>query len=172
MKFSKIVIAMLAICMALSLVACGQSSNAPDGMKNVAKEKDPFNLYVPQSWMTNSGDVVGAYYSSYDKSNITIMPYGGDFATTDEYWEDFKTRCAAEFAEFEVIKEKEAKVVAQRNALQFVYKLKVDEIVYQCQQTVLSYGNLLYVITYTAAADKYETHLSDIDNILNVFEFK
>ena len=172
MKFKKIIILALVVCTVISLAACSSKSEAPDGMKNVAREENPFNLYVPQSWMTNSGDVVGAYYSIYDKSNITIMPYGGDFASTDEYWEDFKTRCAAEFAEFEVIKEKENKVVAQRNAHQFVYKLKVDGTAYQCQQTVLSYGNLLYVITYTATADVYESHLADIENMLGVFEFK
>lgn len=171
MKLNKIILILLAFVMATSFVACSPKSDAPDGMKNVAREKDPFDLFVPKSWMTNSGDVIGAYYSSYDKSNITIMPYGGDFSTSEEYWNDFKTRCENEFAEFSVVSENQAKVVAKRNALQFVYKLKVDGFVYQCQQTVLAYGNLLYVITYTATEEKYESHLADVEKILTELRF-
>lgn len=173
MKLKKITALLLALLMLVSLVSCASKSEAPKGMKNIAREKDPFNFYVPLSWVTNSADIVGAYYSTYDKSNITIMPYGGDFASTDEYWDDFKTRCAAEFSEFEVIKEKEAKVVSGRNALQYTYKLKVDGKVYKCRQTVMLYSNnLLYVITYTAAEENYDAHVSEIDNILSVFAFK
>ena len=158
--------------MVLSLASCGDKSGAPDGMKNAAREEDPYYLYVPQSWMTNKGDIVGAYYSNSDKSNITVMPYGGDLASSDEYWEDFKKRCTDEFAEFEVITEKAPKIISKRNALQYTYKLKIDGVTYQCQQTVLSYGNLLYVITYTATAEKYEAHLEEIDSILAAFTFK
>jgi D-alanyl-D-alanine carboxypeptidase len=150
------------------------------GLKTILpKEADAstikYELHLNEEVFTatvNKGDVVGAYYSNTDKSNITVMPYGGDFSTSAEYWEDFKKRCADEFSEFEVIKENAPKVVSGRNALQFVYKLKIDGVVYQCQQTVLAYGNLLYVITYTAKTDKYESHLADIDNILSVLSFK
>ena len=172
MKFKKIIVLLMVLATVISLASCANKSGVPSGMKNAADEDEPFCLYVPQSWVTSKGDIAGAYYSNTDKSNITVMPYGGDFATTEEYWNDFKTRCSAEFSEFEVIKENEAKVVSGRNALQYVYKLKIDGEMYQCQQTVLTYGNLLYVITYTATAEKYESHIADIDNILSVLAFK
>lgn len=172
MKFTKIIVALMAIMMVVSLTACANKTEAPDGMKNAAREEDPYYLYVPESWMTNKGDVVGAYYSSYDKSNITVMPYGGDLTSSEKYWEDFKTRSTAEFAEFEVIVENQPKIISKRTALQYTYKLKIDGKDYKCQQTVLTYGNLLYVITYTAAADKYDAHIDEINNILSVFTFK
>lgn len=172
MKFSKIIITVLVLCMIVGLTSCASDSEAPEGMKNVAREENPFNFYVPQSWMTNSGDVIGAYYSSYDKSNISIMPYGGDFDTSEEYWNDFKTRSAEAFSEFEVLEENELAVVAKRNALQYTYKLTVDGESYQCQKTILSYGNLFYVITYTATVDNFDAHLTDVAAILAAFEFK
>ena len=168
----KIFAALLAFFMLFTLVSCSSNEDAPDGMKNAAKEENPFYMYVPQSWVTNSGEIVGAYYSTSDKSNISIMPYGGDLTSSEEYWNDFKSRCEAEFAEFEVVKENEAKVVSGRNALQYVYKMKVDGTKYQCQQTVLAYGNLLYVITYTSTEANYESHIADVDNILAEFKFK
>ena len=172
MNFKKITLALIAILMVISFVGCAGDEVVPDGMKNAARDEDPFYLFVPESWMTNKGDVVGAYYSSADKSNVTIMPYGGDLTTTDEYWADFKTRCEAEFAEFTVVAENEAKVISQRNALQYTYTLKIDGKAYKCQQTVFTYGNLLYVITYTALADNYDAHIDDVNNILSVFAFK
>lgn len=172
MKFKKIIVIMIAILAVVSLVSCATDSEAPEGMKNAAREEDPYCLYVPQSWMSNKGDIVGAYYSNTDKSNITVMPYGGDFETTDEYWADFKERCTVEFTDFEVVSENTSKVLSGRNALQYVYKFKLDGEVYQCQQTVVAYGNLFYVITYTATAEKYDAHVSEIDNILSAFVFK
>lgn len=172
MKFKKILVLLLALMTVISLVSCGKKSEAPDGMKNAAREEDSYYLYVPESWMTNKGDIVGAYYSSYDKSNVTVMPYGGDFTSSEEYWEDFKKRCTEEFAEFEVITENAPKIVSKRNALQYTYKLKIDGVTYQCQQTVMTYGNLLYVITYTATAEKYEAHIEEINSILSAFTFK
>ena len=168
----KIIAILLLACMVFSLAACAKNNETPDGMKDVAREVNPFNLFVPQSWMSYSGDVVGAYYSSSDKSNITIMPYGGDYNSSEEYWEDFKTRCQNEFEEFEVIAENEAKIVAKTNALVYEYKMKVDGTKYQCKQYVMAYGGILYVITYTSTEEKFASHTEDVEKIITEFKFK
>ena len=166
------IVILLAVFMMLSFTACANNSEAPKGMKDVARDENPFNFYVPQSWMPYSGDVVGAYYSVADKSNITIMPYGGDYSSSEEYWADFKTRCSKEFEEFEVVSENEAKIVAKTNALQYVYKMKVDGVKYQCKQYVLAYGGILYVITYTSTEEKFDSHADNIETIIAEFKFK
>ena len=168
----KTVAILLLACMIFSLVSCSKDNETPKGMKDVARDENPFNFFVPQSWMSYSGDVVGAYYSVADKSNITIMPYGGDYNSSEEYWADFKTRCANEFAEFEVLTENESKIVAKTNALQYVYKMKVDGTKYQCKQYVLAYGGILYVITYTSTEDKFESHTDDVEKMITEFKFK
>ncbi len=168
----KIIVMLMAMCMLVSFTACTEQENAPDGMKNIARESDPFYFYVPKSWGESSGNVVGAYYSNADRSNISIMAYGGDFATVEEYWNDFKNRATAEFAEFETVKETEVRTIDGRNALGYTYKMKVDGTKYQCMQIAFSYGNLLYVITYTTTEEKYESHISEIEAIISEFKFK
>lgn len=164
----------IVLIMVISLAACsGDGEDIPDGMKNVANEEDAYNFYVPQSWVTNSNGVVGAYYNATDRSNISIMAYGGDeFTSSEEYWKSFEERGAKVFDDFSVVSSNTPRVISERNALQAVYKLSVEGVKYQCSQIIVAYSNLMYVITYTATEEKYESHLEDVELILNSFRFK
>ena len=64
MNFKKIIVILMALTVVLTLVSCGNKGDVPSGMKNAAREEDPFCLYVPESWVTNKGEIVGAYYSN------------------------------------------------------------------------------------------------------------
>ena len=168
----KIISLVLVICMALAFTACGNKDSAPEGMKNVAPDSEKYYFYVPESWRTNSGDIVGAYYSMSDRSNVSAMAYGGEFETSEDYWNDFKTRSERVFESFSVVSENEAKVLDERNAIRYVYKITLDGKDYQCMQTVVSFSNILYVITYTAPESNYESHLEDVEKMLSNFKFK
>ena len=158
--------------MVLSLASCGDKSGAPDGMKNVAGEKDAYYFYVPQSWVENQF-ATGAYYSTVDTSNISIAAYSGDeYATSAEYWGDFKDKVGDISTEFEVISEEEKKIISERNALQYVYTMTTGGVKYKIQQTFVAYSNIMYVITYTAAEDRFDAHTEDIQKILDEFRFK
>ena len=169
----KILSFILVLCMALTFVACKSDDQTPDGMKNVAGENDAYFLYVPQSWITNNNGVTGAYYSAVDRANVSITAYSGDeYASSDEYWEDFKKNVDSISTEFEVVKEKEAKTVSGRNAVQYVYKMTVSGEKYQIQQIFMNYSNIMYVITYTAAEDRFEAHAEEVKQIRDQFRFK
>lgn len=168
----KTLLVILALCMTLTLFGCGNKEKAPDGMKDVAPEKEKYNFYVPQNWRTNSGDVIGAYYSMSDRSNVSVMAYGGEATTSEEYWKSFKLSAESVFENFEIISENEAKVIDKLNALSYVYKMKLEAKEYKCMQTVVAYSNILYVITYTAPAENYESHLEDVEKMLSNFNFK
>ena len=168
----KLILIVLALVMTLSLFACGKEEEAPEGMRDVAPDSEKYNFYVPKDWRTNPGDIVGAYYSMTDRSNISVMAYGGEFESSEEYWNDFKLSAENTFEKFEVITENEAKVLDERNAVRYVYKMKLNGKEYQCMQTVAAFSNIFYVITYTSTPEYYESHLEDIENILTCFDFK
>jgi hypothetical protein len=168
----KLILIMMAFVMSLSLVACGNGEAAPEGMMDVAPDSEKYNLYVPQSWRKNSGDVVGAYYSISDKSNVSVMAYGGEYESSEDYWNSFKTDATETFSELTVITENEAKVLDGRNAMRYVYKVKHGGTEYQCMQTVAAFSNIFYVITYTSTVENYESHLEDVEAILSNFDFK
>lgn len=159
--------------MALSFVACGKKDETPSGMKNVAGKNDAYFFYVPESWVTNNNGVVGAYYSTIDRSNISITAYSGEeYTSSDSYWDEFKSEVNTIATEFEVIKEKEAKTVGGKNAVQYIYKMKVGEVKYQVQQILVAYSNIMYVITYTAEEESFALHTEDVQIIIDEFKFK
>ena len=158
--------------MMLTLAACSGDDETPDGMKNIAGENDAYNFYVPQSWVTNKG-IVGAYYSTVDTSNVSITAYSGEeYTSSDDYWKGFKEDVVNISTEFEVVSENTPKVVAGRNAVQHTYKITVNGVKYQVQQTLVAYSNIMYVITYTAAEDRFDVHMDDVKLILDEFKFK
>ena len=168
----KLILIVLVAVMTLSLVACANGEEAPEGMMDVAPDNEKYNFYVPQNWRTNSGDIVGAYYSMTDRSNVSVMAYGGEYESSEDYWNGFKLSAENTFEKFEVITENEAKVLDERNAVRYVYKMKLNGKEYQCMQTVAAFSNIFYVITYTSTPEFYESHLEDIELILSNFDFK
>ena len=168
----KILSAILILCVIVTLAACSGDDETPDGMKNIAGENDAYYFYVPQSWVTNTG-LVGAYYSTVDTSNISITAYSGEkYTSSDEYWTSFKEDVTSISTEFEVVTENTPKVIGGKNAVQHTYKITVNGVKYQVQQTLVAYSNIMYVITYTAAEDRFESHIEDVTLILDEFKFK
>ena len=161
---------LLAGCLCL-FTGCKRDDSVPDGMKNVAGKQDPYCFYVPQSWVTNSNGIVGAYYSVGDPSNVSVMAYGGQFASSADYWKDFTTRAASVFSSFEIVEENISRLISGKAALQYVYKMTLDGVRYQCMQTVVVYSNMMYVITYTATEDLYNTHADEVGKMLDHFVF-
>ena len=168
----KIILIILALAMMFTLASCKKDKDAPDGMQDVAPEKEKYDFYVPKNWMPNSGDVVGAYYSNTDRSNVSVMAYGGDYATSEQYWESFKASADNTFKDFEVISENEPIVIDGLNAVKFSYKMKLDGKEYQCMQAVVAFSNICYVITYTSTPDYYDSHMADVESMLSNFNFK
>ena len=169
----KILSAVLVLCIMLSFVACANEDGTPDGMKNVAGKNDAYYLYVPESWTENSNGVVGARYSNTDTSNISVTAYGGsEYSTVEDYWNDFKKKVSDISTEFEAVKENEPKVIGGKNGVQYVFKMTTGEVKYQVQQVFVLYSNIMYVITYTATEEKFDSHTEDIQKIIDEFKFK
>lgn len=168
----KIISVILVLCMTISFVSCAGDDETPDGMKNLAGANDAYCFYVPQSWVENQFST-GAYYSTVDTSNIAIAAYSGDeYTTSTEYWEDFTDQVEDISTEFEVISAEEKKVIGERNAVQYVYTMTTGGVKYKIQQIFVAYSNIMYVITYTATEDRFDSHTEDIQKILDEFRFK
>ena len=168
----KLILMALVLATLLSLFSCAKGEESPEGMMDVAPDNEKYNFYVPQNWRTNSGDIVGAYYSLTDRSNVSVMAYGGEYESSEDYWNDFKLSAENTFEKFEPMIENEPKVLDKRNAVRFVYKMKLNGKEYQCMQTVAAFSNIFYVITYTSTPENYESHLEDVEKILSSFDFK
>ena len=152
--------------------------NTPDGMKKASDEDVQYACYVPESWVTDLNDkLTYAYFPEKDSDsnpNITVTCFSPsiDNITAKQYFEESEIEYKKNIAGYERLGEPSERKVAERDALSYQYKAKYGESEYKIMQTVLIYNGLAYSITYTARADVYDTHLDDVNKILDNFRFR
>jgi hypothetical protein len=153
--------------------------HTPDGMK-LASGDIQYSFYVPNSWVTNLSDgFSSAYYDESGKPNVNVTVYSppesvdvdGYFAL---YENDYKqTLSGYEFISSERVLVSDASKILKGedgyNATAFTYKTVYGENEIRIMQTVFIYGDLVYSITYTAHADRFDAHLDDVKAMLSAF---
>lgn len=146
----------------------------PEGMKKASDDGVQYACYVPKSWVTDLSDkLTYAYYPESGKPNITVTCYSPSVAiTAEQYFTECETEYKKNIAGYELLGAPSNRVVAGRDALSYQYKAVYGGSEYKVMQTVLIYNDLAYSITYTARADAYDAHLSDVEIILNNFRFR
>ena len=145
----------------------------PEGMKIASGKNDAHRLYVPTSWVCfpESGRTE-AYVDESGKPNVTVTLTVPDTSMSiDEYLTSCKTRYAEALAGYEEIETRDREV-AGRRAISTTYRAVYDGVAFRIMQTVLSDGDAMYSVTYTALEDRYDTYLADVEQMLGVFTFR
>ena len=168
------------------LCACGQEidAQAPEGMKKVDAPSSNYTLYVPQAWTVDmSTGVISAYASLTDRANISLTVFALEDrnATLDSFWADYAEEFASTFGDsMYYYDEKGAETretVSQKTTLggieanKYVYRAKVTGEVYKFMQVVCIVAGNVYIITYTAIDGNYDSHVSEVNDVLNNFKF-
>ena len=145
----------------------------PDGMKIASAKSEAHRLYVPKSWICHSESGKSeAYCDESGKPNVTVTIYvPDDSMTVDEYVEICKGRYSESLAGYQPLDLSERQV-AGRRAVSMTYRASYDGVDFCVMQTVLSDGQAMYSVTYTALADRFDAHLADVESILNAFSFR
>lgn len=144
----------------------------PEGMK-IASGDLEYRFYVPNSWVTNLSDgFSSAYYPEPSRPNVTVTAYSlSAEMTVDKYFEFCEEEYKKELSDYELISRAERKV-HDINAVSFTYKTVYGETEIKTMQTVFIYNDLAYSITYTAHADRFDTHIGDVNKMLDEFRFR
>ena len=182
----RITLTLLAAVLALSLCACGEAADpdAPEGMKKADAAAVNYTLYVPDSWTVDmSTGVVSAYASQTDRANIAFTGFALEDRTTtlDSFWasysEDFKSTFGDSMFYYNEKGEETAEPFAAKTTLggieanKYVYRAKVTGEVYKFMQVTCIAAGTVYIFTYTAVEGAYDSHLSEVNDILNNFRF-
>lgn len=191
----KKILALLLACATLLLaVSCGKAAgDAPDGYKLASNDAlCDYALYVPKVWVTESNDsnYTIATLSGADKATLSVAKLENVYADNlDEYWNSCKEDYAF-LTDFTVISQGtndagesvawEKTTVGTgdkaKTGFRYVFTGKFGGTEYKYQQIFIVHGgafsSALYCITYTATADKYDTHLETVNAALGYFYFK
>ena len=170
----------------ITLTSCDAGDpTIPEGMQKVENEKTSYSLFVPEDWTVdvNEESGVSAAYAS-DKSNIslTIFDWDGTATSLQKYCDYYFTTVTTTFKE---VSEREMYADNQyfgtigengEPVLKYVYTIVSDNATttdvvetYKHMQIFAYFKDNMYIFTYTARTELYDSHLEEISDIVNEF---
>ncbi len=183
MKKTVSIIAVLAVVLA-ALASCGQNNDdtTPAGMKLASSETASYLFYVPETWQSDvSSGAATAYYSNSDTSSVSVMTFslGSSDASVSDWWDSFEGDFKMIYDDFEIISREAVKLDGvDGEKIVFVGTLKHDEeaITFKFMQVAAVRQKTLsapeaYVFTYTSSPEVYDSHLADVQRMLDAFRF-
>lgn len=190
----KNIIKILAIVLLFGIVfvftSCGEQEQIPKGMIKISSDFIDYKLYVPDSWTEDiSNGFVSAYAS--DKSNISIqtmslsgvfensggyMFYVGNntYSSIDEYFKNsYAKDLESTFAEYKLVEEytTNQKFGNSEKCAKYVYTINTNGITYKFMQIFTISGGNMYIFTFTAAEDNFDSHVEEVNKIITNFSF-
>ena len=145
----------------------------PEGMKLASSDDHNYVFYAPTSWITDLSDAHSyAYFDESGRPNVSVTCYTPDERMTlEEYLELCDADYKKNLSGYEFIEKTERKVF-ELDAVSYTYKAVYGGSELRVMQTVFVYEDLLYSITYTAHADRFDAHLEDVEKMLGEFRFR
>ena len=145
----------------------------PEGMKIASPDGIEYVFYVPKTWVTDTSDKLSdAYFPESERSNVTATAFAPDGAmTVKQYFEACQEIYKRDISGYEFISEA-SRTVDGKEATSFTYKAAYGETTYRIMQTVVYYNDMFYSITYTAIDSVFDSHMSDVESMLNSFNFR
>lgn len=147
--------------------------HTPEGMKRASFEHAEYRFYVPTSWVTDTKNkLCEAYYPESSRPNVTVTSFSPDVSVTvEEYFAECEDIYKKDIKGYKLISSAERRVAGAR-AVSYTYGATYGAAEYRIMQTVLVYNDMVYSITYTALAERFEAHLGDVGVMLDTFSFR
>lgn len=149
---------------------------APEGMKLISTDGVAFRFFAPTAWETdseNGANLVWTQESDGSRSNVSMLTYMPEYDgySVDNYWTDmcdqqYKNNLPS-FALLLVDENGEpggeAGKLGDRNAKLYTYTYTLGGNTYKTRQAICVYATSIYVLTYTALEEHFDSHLTEVD---------
>ena len=171
----KLISSVLVIILSLLVLSSCGDTNAPDGMILASGEAASYTLLVPEDWKVDlSTGITSAHAEEGAPVSVSVTSYDleNTDSTVDEWWEINKTDLAVAFTDFKEITVGADTVLGGVNAKEYVYSAKLGGAEYVYHQVACVRGDgIVYIVTYTATPDTYESNLETFNKITSNFSF-
>lgn len=167
----RFILMITAALLALSLCACGRSSetSAQDGEKLAGKgggnEAVDYTFAYPEEWeLSENNGVIAIRYDCNpsdaiaEYASISVMAFslsGSDAVGAKNYWESYEQDIKKNFSDYKALDTAEL-TVDKYPAYKVKYSATMNEKTYLFEQVLCSTGADIYIITLTAAEKDYE----------------
>lgn len=95
-----------------------------------------------------------------------------DIVTVKDYWEYYSKTFESTFSDMEYITKGESTVISGIKAEKYVYKATVTDDEYVFMQVIAIKNKSVFIFTYTARENAYESHLEEVTEMLGYLEIK
>lgn len=166
----KIVATVLTVVLCFAMASCS-ADGTPDGMYSVTLDGEPFILYVPNEWTSNSASgISSAYYSATSMIAVSAKyyAYSGDELTLDEYVSQCIDGYSADDGHFE-LKSRNAAVLGGADALKLTYSTEYDDEKYTFIQLIAKHSEGFVLLTFYAPSELFEENKGYFDEITDAF---
>ena len=144
-----------------------------NGMQLVSNREVAYAFYAPESWIadkTNAAYLV--YASEEDRSNVTMLSYlpEDEGYSVADYWEYCEKYYKDALDGYTLLSTTEGKM-GNRNATVYEYTYTVGGVTYKTRQACCVYSTMIYIMTYTALPELYDTHLGEVETMQQSLTF-
>ena len=160
------------------VIPSGEKAPAPEYQKDSDgyilisdKALAGFMLYVPDTFTPDySSAIVSA--SHQDGSNVTLTQATATGVSVGQYWEMRKSELEAIVSDLTVVMEDDSADIGNaRNAISREYTYVYNGKTYHVYQVFCVTFTKGFTFTYTASEENYETHIEEIEKILEKVVF-
>ncbi len=162
-------IALAAACIVLG--SCAKKTPS-EGMQILSDVSCDFTLEVPSDWEISYTTSMLAAYDTADKTNVSAVSFGlQEEMGADDFWEDYKANYEGTFGTMNVnaMEETTLSGVIARHVF---YTVDMGEDSFNCQTVICVRMGNVYMVTFTAAPEAYDSHTEEFEKILSSYKFK
>ncbi len=148
----------------------------PEGMKLISTDEHPYRFFVPAAWKTNEKTgFSAAYVSASDTSNVSLqfmMVSEQEIGKkVEEYFAECEEGYKKTFSLYERLSEEDV-TMGGKTGKKYTYRIVSGGVEYKQMQAIVVKNGVFYVLTYTATPDRFDTHLPDVQRMIDTFEIR
>jgi hypothetical protein len=147
---------------------------SPAGMKLISTEERAYRFFGPENWNVNKrAEFSAAYFSDDDSSNVSLQMYmtNEESKTVEEYFAECEVRYKDVFDSYAL--ESALDITMDGiSAKKFVYTVVSGGAEYKQMQAIVMKGAVYYVLTYTATPELFDSHIADVEKMIECFDIR
>lgn len=154
-----------------------EGADAPDGMKPCFGDDVAYRFYVPTDWVIDPDSAIYAAFDPTDRSSVSVVPYSPtvEHLSVAEYWqmtvEQLEKTLGADALSVDETKTHKEQL-GSREATVWEYTLTIGGVTYRYRQYVAAYRSMMYSLTYTSTAERFDLHTAEVDRMVAAFSFR
>ncbi len=176
-----LILLIFALILPLALTSCKKEEKdetIPDGMVRLENAGGDYTLCHLEEWIIDRNDgMLMLHFSETDASSISVSAFApprDSVTSLPEYLEgDYKNHILSTLPTAEFDDEGFAQAsVSGRDARRVEFEATVAEKNYRFMQTItLGPDGYIYIFTYTSTPAIFDSHLEDVEKVLETFSF-